>query len=36
MPQVMAMRMVVHEGADGVRFLYHLEPGTLIAALGLP
>lgn len=33
--QVMAMRMAVHEGTDGVRFLYHLEPGGADRSFGI-
>lgn len=34
-PQVTAMRMAVHEGADGVRFLYHLEAGGADRSFGI-
>jgi DNA mismatch repair protein MutS len=34
-PQVCAMRMAVHEGDDGVRFLYHLEPGGADRSFGI-
>lgn len=34
-PSVTAMRMAVHEGADGVRFLYHLEPGGADRSFGI-
>lgn len=34
-PQVSAMRMAVHEGDDGVRFLYHLEPGGADRSFGI-
>jgi DNA mismatch repair protein MutS len=29
------MRMAVHEGPDGVRFLYHLEPGGADRSYGI-
>jgi DNA mismatch repair protein MutS len=35
LPQVTAMRMAVHEGTDGVRFLYHLEPGGADRSYGI-
>lgn len=34
-PQVTAMRMAVHEGPDGVRFLYHLEAGGADRSFGI-
>jgi DNA mismatch repair protein MutS len=34
-PQVAAQRMAVHEGEDGVRFLYHLEPGGADRSFGI-
>jgi DNA mismatch repair protein MutS len=35
LPQVTAMRMAVHEGQDGVRFLYRLEPGGADRSYGI-
>jgi DNA mismatch repair protein MutS len=35
LPQVRTMRMAVHEGQDGVRFLYRLEPGGADRSYGI-